>query len=743
MAERRHVEERVRSAPAPARRAAERERLAASAPTAHPVALIRNAASDPGRLAPHQLLQLQRTVGNRATGLLLDAKGARGFRAKLVVGPAGDAFEQEADRVAREVMKNLDAPAHQDIAGLSPSSESAVGTGVRRQEHMSAQPDADFLVAAGGGEVGQELEEAIEGARGSGQSLEAGLRARMEQSFGRDFGGVRLHTDARADALNRSLQARAFTTGQDIFFRQGEYHAGDSAGQELIAHELAHVAQQGDGARRRPSGADGEAGGRTIRRVIQDTQGQDLWPSVQNLSGWKTLGEEAKLILVKEAAKSPPPAQTFNSATKAIEWARAQVKERSDEMEKVLYGEAKTRGKKNPPAKNFETYVGQVETLAIAEVNATAHPNKANLVTQIQTEAASAKAWAREMDLTSTLRHFELKQPSWQTHNVLTGLKLDEKFVKSLEAPGQLAKWLRSIWDIVSQAKGVSVGTVTVPKWGTLEHEGQGTWVDAWFYNHGKFPEGSSTDSATFGKSNNWEAKIKHSGMGQGGYTPLGRSTDYVRGHLLNSHIGGPALPYNLVAQTGSANQHYFSTVEEFTVNAVTEMYRQTSSGASPTRDTIKSVHLMVEAVWGDHGRAARNEVKQAADIVTNMKNNLEGSTVGKSKTTTVREVRDVLVAQMPEEWAAIHDAVNAVCPLELRTFMSIERLEKLMRFNSDLWAWEDLHVPLGIQGAVEIHYEGDVYSGQVSETDKRPFEIKNELPNVIARPLVKLDEIP
>jgi hypothetical protein len=66
----------------------------------------------------------------------------------------------------------------------------------------------------------------------------------MERAFGADFSGVRVHHDAHADALSRPLQARAFTTGQDIFFSQGAYRPGTSSGQELIAHELTHVVQQ-------------------------------------------------------------------------------------------------------------------------------------------------------------------------------------------------------------------------------------------------------------------------------------------------------------------------------------------------------------------------------------------------------------------------------------------------------------------------------------------------------------------
>jgi hypothetical protein len=67
----------------------------------------------------------------------------------------------------------------------------------------------------------------------------------MEQAFGADFRGVRVHADIGADALSQSLQARAFTTGQDIFFKSGEYNPESSSGKQLLAHELTHTRQQG------------------------------------------------------------------------------------------------------------------------------------------------------------------------------------------------------------------------------------------------------------------------------------------------------------------------------------------------------------------------------------------------------------------------------------------------------------------------------------------------------------------
>ncbi len=103
------------------------------------------------------------------------------------------------------------------------------------------------LARQGEGEAGidPEVESAIERKRGGGQALDGSVRLQMERAFGSDFSGIRVHTDSEAHALNHAVDAVAFTTGQDIFFRQSAYSPGSSAGRELLAHELTHVVQQG------------------------------------------------------------------------------------------------------------------------------------------------------------------------------------------------------------------------------------------------------------------------------------------------------------------------------------------------------------------------------------------------------------------------------------------------------------------------------------------------------------------
>ncbi|WP_178371901.1 eCIS core domain-containing protein [Desulfacinum infernum] len=87
----------------------------------------------------------------------------------------------------------------------------------------------------------------LERARGSGRLLDPDVRTRMEHELGADLSAVRVHENAASDGLSRSLRAKAFTWGTDIFFRQGAYNPRSIEGRRLIAHELVHTLQQEQG----------------------------------------------------------------------------------------------------------------------------------------------------------------------------------------------------------------------------------------------------------------------------------------------------------------------------------------------------------------------------------------------------------------------------------------------------------------------------------------------------------------
>jgi hypothetical protein len=91
---------------------------------------------------------------------------------------------------------------------------------------------------------GDNLLSRIQRATSGGDRLESGTQARLEDGLGADLSNVRVHTNTEADHLARSVNARAFTTGQDIFFQAGEYTPASADGMHLLAHEAAHTVQQ-------------------------------------------------------------------------------------------------------------------------------------------------------------------------------------------------------------------------------------------------------------------------------------------------------------------------------------------------------------------------------------------------------------------------------------------------------------------------------------------------------------------
>lgn len=104
----------------------------------------------------------------------------------------------------------------------------------------------------------QPVLERIQARRGAGQILPAAVRQHLEQGLNHDLGAVRIHDDAEADKLAKSIQALAFTTGTDIFFRRGQFDPNTQTGLELLAHEVTHTVQQSRG--RVGAGIDPDAG---------------------------------------------------------------------------------------------------------------------------------------------------------------------------------------------------------------------------------------------------------------------------------------------------------------------------------------------------------------------------------------------------------------------------------------------------------------------------------------------------
>jgi len=165
--------------------------------------------------------------------------------------------EHEAIRgrlLARRMPQQIESPRHSEAPtskSASSTPPSRVGGSLLQLQRQYGNRYVQRVVALARseaeGDAMRDVEHSIESSRGGGQALDRGVQSQMGEALGANFSGVRVHANAHSDGLNRSLQARAFTVGQDIYFRQGEYSPGSSTGRELLAHELTHVVQQSPG----------------------------------------------------------------------------------------------------------------------------------------------------------------------------------------------------------------------------------------------------------------------------------------------------------------------------------------------------------------------------------------------------------------------------------------------------------------------------------------------------------------
>lgn len=148
------------------------------------------------------------------------------FRPKLTIGPTNDVYEQEADAVADKVMR------------------------MEQDEEKLIQPRRS---------AGQSLMEAPsivhDAINSGGKKLDPSTQSFMEDKFGYDFSTVKIHDDAVAARSAQSVNALAYTSGNDIVFNKGQYTPDTNSGKKLLAHELTHVVQQG-----------GEGAGRTLSK---------------------------------------------------------------------------------------------------------------------------------------------------------------------------------------------------------------------------------------------------------------------------------------------------------------------------------------------------------------------------------------------------------------------------------------------------------------------------------------------
>lgn len=208
-------------------------------------------------------------------------------QAKLMIGRPNDKYEQEADRVAEQVMsmpepriKRQIEPEEEEKEEIQPKSlaeqitpmiqkqtqpeeeekeeeEEPIqakledNTQLQRQaeEEEEREEEEEESIQTKQKEnqtptISPNLQSRINSLKGSGQSLPATVRNFFEPRFGYNFNQVRIHTSACAVEAARAMNAQAFTIGSDIGFRSGRYNSQTKKGRHLLSHELVHVIQQ-------------------------------------------------------------------------------------------------------------------------------------------------------------------------------------------------------------------------------------------------------------------------------------------------------------------------------------------------------------------------------------------------------------------------------------------------------------------------------------------------------------------
>jgi Domain of unknown function (DUF4157)/L,D-transpeptidase catalytic domain len=176
-----------------------------------------------------KFLQRQCACGNRTMigGQCAEcAKKKSALQRKLAIGASNDPLEQEADRIADQVMT---APTHSAIERAPLQIQRFAGA--QSEEADTAPESVDRVLTC------------------SGRPLEPTIRQDMERRFEHDFSHVRVHANAAADESARDVSAQAYTVGHNIVFGAGQFAPTTPAGQRLLAHELTHVVQQSTSAK--------------------------------------------------------------------------------------------------------------------------------------------------------------------------------------------------------------------------------------------------------------------------------------------------------------------------------------------------------------------------------------------------------------------------------------------------------------------------------------------------------------
>jgi uncharacterized protein DUF4157 len=215
----------------------------------------------------------------------------RALQKKLAVSEAGDRYEQEADRVAQQV---LTASFHPAVESTPPRIQRF--TGPSNESTVTAPSSVDRVLS------------------GPGRPLDSTLQQSMGHSFGYDFSRVRVHSSPAAAQSARDVNAHAYTVGQDIVFGPGQFAPATNEGRRLIAHELTHVVQQ--------SGTAGPAMSTQVQRKVVDDDDHVTCRSTRDHSVSDLIAAEDKAARLADRAAAAIRKHPPDESTHTFMWSR-------------------------------------------------------------------------------------------------------------------------------------------------------------------------------------------------------------------------------------------------------------------------------------------------------------------------------------------------------------------------------------------------------------------------------------
>ena len=207
--------------------------------------IVHKALRSPGQpLDPATRAFMEPLFGHDFSKVRVHSTGRGKIQTKLKINKPGDLYEQEADRVAKQVMRMpaVQRQTEEELVQTKPVITPLV------QRPSEGEEEEEFFqtkeLPGQSPEVNPALSSSIQSLKGGGQPLSENDRTFFEPRFGYDFSKVRVHTDTRAAETTRAVNAQAFTLGKDVMFGAGQYHPSTLEGMSLLAHELVHTIQQ-------------------------------------------------------------------------------------------------------------------------------------------------------------------------------------------------------------------------------------------------------------------------------------------------------------------------------------------------------------------------------------------------------------------------------------------------------------------------------------------------------------------